>query len=233
MATAFSISNWYAWTNAPPFGTSAESVLHSDNPDTTAIPPMLRRRLNLLGKATASCALKLLGDRKSIPMVYCSRHGDLSRSLSVLQENAEDLPVSPTNFSLAVHNAICGIISIDRKLNSNIVTLSSADGLVPMLLESIALLGESHSEVLCLAADVPPPEIYRSLDDLEPAHAFCAGFIVSSRHGQALQLENTSCKTAAPAASALDLARFMSSSDGTLSTTHNGGHWQLSRRSNG
>ena len=76
------------------------------------IPAMLRRRFNTLGKYAMGAALPLMEGIESIPSIFASRHGDTELSLSLLEQIGRDEPMSPTNFSLAVHNAVSGLFSI-------------------------------------------------------------------------------------------------------------------------
>jgi hypothetical protein len=47
--------------------------------------------------------------------IFAYRHGEVARTLPVLEDLAQGLPPSPTQFSMNVHNAIAGIWSISRQ----------------------------------------------------------------------------------------------------------------------
>ena len=51
-------------------------------------------------------------DQPPMPLVYASRHGETTRNFALLSDTAEQQPLSPTQFSLSVHNAIIGLWSI-------------------------------------------------------------------------------------------------------------------------
>lgn len=201
---SLTIKRWSAWTSG--VSAPAEWQLWAEDrlvnpqdsaPDVRAIPPMLRRRLSPLGKMALSVVVPLLNDEQSIPSVFCSRHGELERTVSLLNELAAEAPLSPTQFSLSVHNAIGGILSIVRKDMSPITAIAASDnGLNNALLEAHAILtvGE-HKEVLCVVYDEPVPGVY-DLNDGVPSRAYAAAFIVAgnpeAEGEQGLQLKVSS-----------------------------------------
>ncbi len=229
MTVTFTVSQWSGWSPATlEDHTGAAPVSHAPSPDVAAIPPMLRRRLNLLGRACAGQILQHLEDGDNLPIVYCSRHGDIERTLGVLSELAADEPVSPMHFSLAVHNAICGVISIHRKLTANISTIAASDGLVPVLLEAAGLLSDTSPRVLCVLGDTHLPAPYRS--DVEGDEPFAASFMVTTTGGQALALAPDS-RGSEGTSSPLAFVAFLSSSRREMALRHNGLSWRL--RKNG
>lgn len=125
------------------------------------VPPMLRRRFGTLGKCAMAAALQVLNDDDSIPGIFSSRHGDTALTLSLLEEMGRDEPMSPTDFSLAVHNAVSGLFSIVRKDTSMVTSLAAMEGLVlHTLLEAAGQL-QGSDRVLCVIYDIPLPELYR------------------------------------------------------------------------
>lgn len=125
------------------------------------VPPMLRRRLGTPGKCAMAAALQVLNEDEHIPGVFASRHGDTALTLSLLEEMGRDEPMSPTGFSLAVHNAVSGLYSIARKDTSMVTSLAAMEGLVlHTLLEAAGQLQVSD-RVLCVIYDIPLPELYR------------------------------------------------------------------------
>lgn len=73
---------WLKWANAT-------FVIQGGNePRVSAMPSMLRRRASFLGKMALEFAYPCLGDsendRHHTPTVFCSRHGDVARSMELL-----------------------------------------------------------------------------------------------------------------------------------------------------
>lgn len=230
MSIELSITEWTGWAGAAINDASiAKQLVVSESPVVDKIPPMLRRRLNLLGRACASEILSHTTNGDAVPIVYCSRHGDIDRTLSVLQELSAGSPVSPMTFSLAVHNAICGVASIHQQLKGNISTIAADDGLIAVLLEAAGLLNDGHDKVLCLVADTCLPEIYRRhTSDSKPSVPYAACFLVNKTGATKLQI------TTANAAAehnhdypALQLLAFLGSTENELRVSHNNTGWAI------
>src|ERR1700691_2625239 len=84
------------------------------------LPTMMQRRLTPLGR-TAAGMLHNSSSRSNseqIPWVVSCRHGDLHRMINLLSSLARNEPLSPTEFSMSVHNAIIGAFSIATKNKS-------------------------------------------------------------------------------------------------------------------
>lgn len=232
MAVTFGISNGSGWTTPALASAGFGALRVSEAPDASAIPALLRRRLNTLGRAAAAEMLRL-PDTQQMPVVYSSRHGDIDRTLSVLLELAHREPVSPMNFSLAVHNAIPGILSIHSSNTANITSLAALEeSLVPALLEAAGLLQEGHDRVLCLFADVPIPAIYQSSCP-EPAAPYAASFVLSSDATDRFSLSRASgddrSMETGPLPEALRFIEFLASDTPRFHTHHNSGLWTLTR----
>jgi hypothetical protein len=232
MATSFAISEWSGWqaTLSEDYANESQALAISETPDVASIPPMLRRRLNLLGRACASEVLKHLTDGEIMPIVYCSQHGDIERTTKVFYELADDQPISPMHFSLAVHNAICGILSIQTGLTSNISTIAAGqEGLVPVLLEATGILLSGSKKVLCVICDVPLPEIYRDEHSL-PKIPYAISFVVAKSEGINLTLAQLPEYSDRPIGQLPTcLIEFLSSNKTALLINHNGTTWKLAR----
>ncbi len=167
--------DWQHWAR----GDTAINV--EDQPDVTAVPAMLRRRLGSLGKLALSCALPMVEKQQQTPCVLVSRHGDLKRTLTLLEDLAQQQPLSPTQFSLSVHNAIGGLLSIHRHDPSSVSALAcGTEDIATALLEAQAILTEQRAaQVLCLIYDEPVPELYRQSAPQLPDCPYAAAFLLS------------------------------------------------------
>lgn len=182
------IKDWSAW--APGLHTpedwqqwaAGQKTIGGDTqPDVKAIPAMLRRRLSPLGKMALATALPLIDDaEQNIPSVLVSRHGDLNRTLALLTDLANGEDLSPTHFSLSVHNAIGGLLSITRKDTSSMTALAcGAEDISTALLEAQAILTEQNcKQVLCLIYDEPIPDVYRNQNIVLPCHPYATAFLL-------------------------------------------------------
>lgn len=235
-ATSFAVADWAGWIPAPDPRQNSESsrLVCSDAPDVSAIPAMLRRRLSTQGRTSLAPAIELIKRYPNAALVYCSRHGDVERSLRVLEELVTGTPVSPMQFSLSVHNAIAGIVSINNQITECISSIAYGnEGLPPTLLEAIGLLSEQRSHVICLISDIPPPTLYRE-QGYGPVQPFSASFVVSRTEGTPLTLSYNG--TTDPGTDemgppqAIDFLHFLESANPTLAINHNGGEWQLRKQ---
>lgn len=148
--------SWQLW-----FDGLSDTEVEESSPTLKQIPALLRRRFSMLGKYAAASTLNVLAENQKMPGIFASRHGDTGLTLSLLEEIGQDQPISPTGFSLAVHNAVAGIISIARKDKSPITAISAMNGLLLQTLFEAATQLEKHERVFCVVYDIPLPALYQ------------------------------------------------------------------------
>lgn len=154
---------WYQGSRAIDMGSS---------PSLVQIPPMLRRRLSNVGKMALSVAWSLIPSNDTkLPAVFASRHGELERTVKMLKtladvKEGEAPQLSPTQFSLSVHNAISGVYSIARKDVNAISALAvGVDGLNLALMEAELIRQEQGADaILCVIYDEPLSEPFSPQD---------------------------------------------------------------------
>jgi hypothetical protein len=103
----------------------------------------------------------------AMPVVFASRHGDLIRTIEMLDAIAMHNPISPTNFGLTVHNAVVGMAAILQKNRQP--ALAMAAGLDTFwfgLCDVVARSQVSGQPHLYLYADMPTPAIYQQYADV-------------------------------------------------------------------
>lgn len=94
-------------------------------PEIGFVEPLLRRRLSALGRGMLHCAWRVAGEAPSVRAVFASQHGEPARTMPMLEDLANGLDISPTQFSMNVHNAVAGIWSIARKDRSACTALGA------------------------------------------------------------------------------------------------------------
>jgi len=165
----FDIDQWQAWapglTCAHDWAQWAQDpcdLPSSDaQPDVSFLPAMQRRRLSRLARMVFTVATPLAAGQPEMPLVYASRHGETARTFAILKDLASGEPLSPTQFSLSVHNAIIGLWSIQQKDTSEMTALAAeGDGLEHAVLEASFLLSEGAPAVLVVVAEDQTPDIY-------------------------------------------------------------------------
>jgi hypothetical protein len=94
-------------------------------------------------------------------VVFSSAHGEICKSLEMLQTIQAGQELSPTAFSLSVHNAIAGLFSIAFKINKEITVIAPGqEGIAPAFIEALGLLHEGEDEVLMVLYDEPIADFY-------------------------------------------------------------------------
>lgn len=133
-------------------------------PPLAGIDPMLRRRAGRLGRLALEPLLSC--GAVDLPVVFCSRHGEAQRSVGLLRSLSAGEPLSPTEFSLAVHNAIGGLHSIASGSRVPVTAIAGgASSPAQGLIEAFAQLDDATPEVALVVYDSPLPQPYDRDDD--------------------------------------------------------------------
>lgn len=159
--------DWQAWARQgqwpadPPF------------PATPLLPMMMARRLSQGSRLAVQVGLSLLARHPVDYAIFVSRHGELARSVTLLQALAGGQALSPTDFSMSVHNTAAGLSSIQGKAAIPMTSLTAGEGgLMAGFTEAVAALHAGASRVLLVAFEGPVPEFHRPwLPDEAPPHA--------------------------------------------------------------
>lgn len=177
----FDIDQWQAWapglTGAGDWANWARAPHDPEDgdaqPDVGFLPAMQRRRMSRLARMVFAVATPLAAGQPPMPLVYASRHGETARTFAILNDLANGEPLSPTQFSLSVHNAIIGLWSIQQQDPSEMTALAAqGDGLEHAVLEASLLLGEGAPAVLVVIAEDQTPELYAPwIDDVSFPYA--------------------------------------------------------------
>ena len=137
------------------------------------IPPMQRRRLS----SAAKCAFSLLSSFESIdmPVIFSSYEGEINRCFELETALAKAEPLSPTSFSLSVHNAISSLLSIEAKNHNEILAISSFSPVEDALQAAFLRLNDGYEKVLILAYHESISQSY--FDEKKPS--FMLALVVS------------------------------------------------------
>lgn len=162
-----SYEDWLAWCVQPRLLESAETA------DVSFLPALQRRRLSPLARMAFHVGWPLAEMMPAQPLVFCSRHGETPRNLQLLTSLAQREDLSPTHFSLSVHNAVVGLWSIFRNDSSEMTSIAGAeDGLEHALLEAQLLLAAGEPSVLVIIVEDQQPDAYLPwIDDVPFAYA--------------------------------------------------------------
>lgn len=156
----FVVSNWRAW--GPGLGGADKKLIKSGGvavPD--CVPKMLQRRLTPLARAVFNVARPCIEEGETLPVVFSSAHGEICKSLEMLKTIQAGNELSPTAFSLSVHNAIAGLFSIAFNNSQEITVIAPGlEGIAPAFIEALGILHEGANGVLILLYDEPIADFY-------------------------------------------------------------------------
>ncbi|TRZ56179.1 MAG: 3-oxoacyl-ACP synthase [Rhodocyclaceae bacterium] len=169
------IARWVVWDGALRESGAPSPV------DLDFIDPMLRRRLSLLAKMALKVAHDCVRDLPAVQFVYASRHGELTRTTSMLDDLAAGESISPTAFTMAVLNSTAGLFSILRHdMTPSTAISASAESFGNGLLEAYMQLTENPERpVLLVYADEPTPSVYQHIEP-EDSSAHAIGLLLQS-----------------------------------------------------
>ncbi len=169
LAVVIPVMAWEAWAPALPrksdwtrwaSGNGGIPVLPGAPPvpEARSIPPLLRRRAGGSDRLGLEVASRLAQDGEALPAVFASRHGQIVRSVAMLEALARGEGPSPMDFSLSVHNTTAGIFSMSRGDRCAASAVSGGrESFSAGLLEALGLLGEGAKRVLVVYHDEEPP----------------------------------------------------------------------------
>lgn len=126
-------------------------------PKLAFLPAMKRRRLSESARLFFEAAWELLPESKSnVPVVYASNNSEINRSFGLWYQLLTEGDVSPTSFSLSVHNALVGQWSEFRQVTTETIAITARqDNLEAALFEAYLLLNDGYDKVLVVVAESP------------------------------------------------------------------------------
>jgi hypothetical protein len=207
---------------------------------TTTLPPMLRRRISAIGQM-AFQACYGLSEQRTARFIFCSRHGEFDRTLRILRSLIAKEPVSPADFSLSVHNALAGLLSIAwANTAGHTVIAAGADSFAYGLLEGVASLeASSDDRVMVVYFDDQLPHPYDEVagsDDTCVALALLLAPPRQNRDDLAIGLgprdrtgHPQSASAPSATAQALDFIRFMLSDQREKTSIGDRNQWRWQR----
>lgn len=160
---------WLAWAKAPflPQG--------DDTPALGELPPLMRRRIDRLGRvAIQALTWCREAEASGVPVVFASRHGDVARSQQLLDSLAAGEPLSPAGFGLSVHNAIAALYAIACGERGNYTAIAAGSETAEAAVsEAAAMLDDGVGQVLLVVYDAVLPAVHAQfLDEPDPCYAW-------------------------------------------------------------
>lgn len=118
-------------------------------PDLSHIKALQRRRLSTSARMVFSILKNF--ELGNTPIIFSSKYGEIDRAYNLLNDLAKNEDISPTSFSLSVHNAISALHSIFAKNEAEICAISSQNSLEYAFLNAYLKLQEGHQKALVIS----------------------------------------------------------------------------------
>lgn len=161
-SVVFSVKSWGSWS----LGQGGNDIWRGQPVEQSQPPLSLRRRVSRLGQQALRLAWNM-DEKDQARLIFSSRHGEFTRTLSILDTLGTDGDVSPADFTLSVHHALAGLLSIAAKNDQGHSAVSAGrESLLTALLEAACCHMEAPEKPVLLAHyDEPLPAPYDELVD--------------------------------------------------------------------
>lgn len=149
------------------------------------------RRLSPFSKVVLHCLDFPQALTHNLPFIFASQHGDLAKTVTLIKDAALGEDLSPTQFTLSVHNATTGLFSIATDNTAPTTTISAGnntffEGLIEASMQcqqgsqqgSHQNSQQRNAPVIYTYCDFDVPEEYRQFEEHKPAR--CIAMILSS-----------------------------------------------------
>lgn len=196
----FTVRRWAAWAPGLHSADDWRSWAENEKPlvDDGSVPalkfikPMQRRRFSRLTRMALQTSYDCLQGEHGVRTVFCSRHGEIHRTKTLLDDIAKQELISPMGFSLSVHNTASGLYSIAS--GNQAPSTAIAAGLDTIEMAVIEALGQLHRNpqqpVLVVIADEPLPAFYAP-DDNELSSSYSLALLLATEgDGRRYQLQS-------------------------------------------
>lgn len=214
--------DWLAWAKNP-FVPNGE-----DKPRVEGMQPINRRRLKRLGSMALETAYGL--PETNAPIIFCSKIGESERCYELLKELTETGAISPQSFSLAVHNAIPSLYTIDKKMNSNVLAISSEAGVFSAIIEALGLFACGEQIVRIIVAEEAVPSEYRQYCDFTgETYAYTLDLIPDGNMSLSFSSSEGLGKESSDLSFSLEAFRFLLSDDAECQRIVGKTSWNLKR----
>lgn len=164
---SFTLKHWCLWQDQAPLTHDIWPVgevlpFNCKAADVSFLPMMQRRRLSPLARAACAVAWQCQQKHGEMPTVFFSDHGESQYYFEILENLAAQQGVSPSRFSLCVHNAIAGLSSLHRASFLPYVALAGGtEGLFAAFIEAAGMLLDVP-QVLVVCYEQPLPADYQA-----------------------------------------------------------------------
>ncbi len=169
-------SDWLEWAK-----TSMQWPKEAEKLPVDLIPAMMRRRMSTLSKLAIQTALSLSQLHPIDYIVFASRHGELTRTVSLLEDILQAEDASPMAFSQSVHNTASGLFTIISRLTTSVSSIAACEETFhAAIIDALAYLNQNPTHnVLVINFDEPLPNQYAQFET-DDYQGFALGFLIES-----------------------------------------------------
>ena len=159
---------------------------------------MMRRRMSEVSQLAVQVAMELSQNESIDFIVFSSQHGELQRTLVLLEEILKGEPASPTAFSLSVHNTASALFTIACQKTVPASALSAGiDSFHYALTEAGIYLNEKPNHtVLLVDFDAPLPSPYSPFQGVS-APPYAVGLLLEAGQKYTLTRQASSHRSSA------------------------------------
>lgn len=153
--------NWIEWSkNAYQWPTDLTPV------PATLIKPMARRRMSSLSKLAMQTALQISVEESIDYIIFSSRHGELTRTVKLIEDIMSGEDASPMAFSQSVHNTAAGLFTISTGRATPVTSIAAVESTAhhAFIEASIYLQENPEHHVLVVDFDEPLPNPYQQYE---------------------------------------------------------------------
>lgn len=151
-----SCEDWIQWVHRADIHKFSGEIAKSQH-----IPMMAARRMSIGSRLAVEAGLSLLENHNVDAAIFSSRHGELEKTGRILHNLSQDEMLSPTEFSMSVHNTAAGWLTIISKKPLPVTSLAAGkDSFQQGILEAQSMLASGASRVMLVDFDGEIPAIY-------------------------------------------------------------------------
>lgn len=151
------------------------------------IKPIMRRRMSSLSKLALQVALQVSDNASIDYIIFSSRHGELTRTVKLIEDIIKGDDASPMAFSQSVHNTAAGLFTISSQRATPVTSIAAVESSLHHALIEAASYLQAHPKhhVLVVDFDEPLPEQYEKYSpSIDSEHSYTGyAFATLLSHG--------------------------------------------------
>ena len=161
------------------------SYLKKEISDISFIPMLMRRKLDILGKAGLCTLYNILDKNTNSRLIFASQYGDIERVLKLIQQRKEEGEISPTGFSFSVHNATIGLFSLLNSIKTSYNSISAGENTLSYGILETILTCKENPTIFCFT---------ENKDDLQSVSFSCSRTKLNEQAQEIIFIKETNTK---------------------------------------